>query len=304
MSLELTRKIKYLKDRALSLQKARAFFAERGVLEMDPGALVKHPPNDSNIDVMSVDGGIGYLHTSPEYALKRLLAAGIGDCFFLGHVYRKEEIGKRHNPEFTMVEWYRIGITFAEMIQETAEFLFLFLGKMPVSTISYREAFQKYMGIDYLTISTEKLHDLTRSNWPRQTCLQLLISEKIEPHLGQGELTALTDFPPEEAALACTVQKNGEWVAERFEIYHEGVELTNGYHELADSEELRRRFEQKNKHREAEGKAPYSYDEKFLMALKKLPDCCGVAIGFDRVLMLKHKLKMIESILPFSWDEI
>lgn len=299
----LTPKISILKDRARMLQQARAFFASKHILEVDPGALVKCPPNDAHIDVISVDQDHGFLHTSPEYAMKRLLSAGIGDCFFLGHVYRKGELGDRHNPEFTMAEWYRIGLPFAEMIQETCEFLFLFFCELPVRLIGYREAFEQYVGIDYTRISLSELQTLTDSSWPRDTCLYYLITHKIEPQLGKGELSVLTDFPPSEAALACVKEKNSELVAERYEIYHEGIELTNGYHELSDAAELRRRFEERNQLRLAEGKAPYPIDETFLSSLETLPDCCGVALGFDRALMLRHRLRSIKSVIPFAWDE-
>jgi lysyl-tRNA synthetase class 2 len=286
------------------LAQARAFFAERGVLEVDTGALVKHPPNDSNIDVIGVDQDNGYLHTSPEYAMKRLLSEGMGDCYFLGHVFRKGELGRLHNPEFTMVEWYRVGLPFADMIQETCDFLSLFLGPQPVRLLTYREAFARHLGINYTEISLDELHQRSSSTWPRATCLDYLLSHQIEPLLGRGELTVLTDYPPEAAALACLVQKNGETVAERYEIYHEGVELANGYHELADATELRRRFAEKNRERLADGKEAYALDEKFLAALQTLPDCCGVALGFDRALMLRHKLSSIKQVLPFAWDEV
>ena len=286
------------------LAKARAFFAQRDVLEVDTGALVKCPPNDSHIDVISVDQDKGYLHTSPEYAMKRLLSEGIGDCYFLGHVFRKGELGLLHNPEFTMVEWYRLGLSFKAMIQETCDFLSLFFGPKPIGLLSYREAFERYAGIDYTAVSLAELHRLTQSTWARETCLYYLLSHQIEPKLGEGELTVLTDYPPEAAALACLVEKNGETVAERYEIYCEGVELANGYHELADAKELRRRFEEKNGERLAEGKEPYAVDEKFLSAMQTLPDCCGVALGFDRALMLRHKLKSIKQVIPFAWDEL
>lgn len=286
------------------LARSRAFFAERNVLEIDCGALVRRPPLDSNIECIGVDQDGGFLHTSPEYALKRLLSEGIGDCYFLGHVYRKGELGPLHNPEFTMVEWYRLNISFEAMIEETCEFLSLFFGVQPIRYLGYREAFETYVGIDYAGAPLEALQKLTQSAWPKETCLQYLISHQIEPRLGQGELTVLTDFPPHEAALACVREKNGECVAERYEIYHEGIELTNGYHELADPDEMRSRFIQKNRERTASGKAPYALDEKFLAALKTLPDCCGVALGFDRALMLRHKLRSIHPILPFGWDEL
>lgn len=286
------------------LARARAFFAERNVLEIDCGALVRCPPNDSNIDVIGVDQDNGFLHTSPEYALKRLLSSGLGDCYFLGHVFRKGELGHLHNPEFTMVEWYRLGLSFADMIQETCDFLSLFFGPKPIRILSYRKAFQQYVGIDYKTVSLAHLQELTQNSWERDTCLYYLITHQIEPRLGRGELTVLTDFPPHEAALACVVEKEGELVAERYEVYHEGVELTNGYHELSDAAELRRRFAEKNQARQAGGKEPYALDENFLRSLHTLPDCCGVALGFDRAMMLRHKLQSIKSVIPFAWDEL
>lgn len=286
------------------LAKAREFFAERNILEVDTGALVKCPPNDSNIDCIAVDQDSGFLHTSPEYAMKRLLSEGLGDIYYLGHVFRKGELGSLHNPEFTMVEWYRLNIPFSTMIQETCDFLSLFLGPLPIETISYREAFQKYAGIDPSTISLRDLQQMIQEPWPRDTCLYYLLSHKIESHFGQNCLTVLTDYPPDQASLACVVEKNNELVAERYEIYHQGIELCNGYHELSDASELRRRFHQKNQEREAEGKPPYALDEKFLTALQTLPECCGVALGFDRALMLSQKLTSIKQVLPFSWDEV
>lgn len=293
-----------LKDRAEMLEKARSFFKERAVLEIDCGAMVRRPPIDTNIDCIGVDQDSGFLHTSPEYALKRLLAEGIGDCYFLGHVYRKGELGHLHNPEFTMVEWYRLGFSYEQMIEETAEFLSLFFDPKPIRYLPYAEAFHNYVGIDHETATLNELQKLTNSSWDRETCIHYLVSHEIEPKLGIGELTALTYFPPHEAALACVVEKNGKPVAERFEIYHEGVELTNGYHELSNAKELRERFEKTNTKRLSDGKETYLLDEKFLTALTALPDCCGVALGFDRAMMLRHKLNSIKKVIPFAWDEL
>ena len=265
---------------------------------------MKRASIDTNIDCLSVEGGTAYLHTSPEYALKRLLSSGVGDCYFLGHVYRKEELGRYHNPEFTMVEWYRIGFSFSEIIQETAEFLFLFFGKLPISTISYREAFEKFVGIDPKTSSLETLQSLTREKWSEKECIHYLLSHKIEPNLGHNELTVLIDYPPDEAALAKTEIVQGERVAKRFEIYYQGIELANGYDELADAEELKKRFEKTNAQRERSGKEKYLLDEKFLTSLKVLPECSGVALGFDRALMLHMKKKSIKEVIPFDWETL
>lgn len=304
MSPALTRKIPYLKDRAQMLSRARQFFASRNILEVDCGALVRCPPNDSNIDIIATDQDNSFLHSSPEYALKKLISAGLTDCYFLGHVYRKGEHGRIHNPEFTMAEWYRLNIPFSQMIQETADFLFLFFPTRPIRILSYRDAFLTYANIDYTAAPLSTLQTLAQSPWPRETCIHYILSHLIEPHLGRDELTVLTDYPPDEAALACLTKKNNELVAERFEIYIDGVELANGYHELTDAAELRRRFEEKNLARIAERKEPYAIDEKLLASLKTLPDCCGVALGFDRALMLRHNLSSIKPIIPFAWDEL
>ncbi len=292
-----------LRKRARMLAAVRAFFADRGVLEVDPGSLVKCPPNDANIEVIRTDQEGVFLHTSPEYAMKRLLAQGVGDCYFLGHVYRKAELGRLHNPEFTMAEWYRLGISLDQMILETCEMLFVFFGPLPIEKVSYRDAFARYAGVDYTRVSLEQLQQMTQSSWPRDTCLHYLLTHRIEPHLGLSGLTVLMDFPPYEAALACRVQKGGEEVAERFEIYYRTVELANGYHELSNAKELKERFDALNQARGLDGKETYPLDEKFLKALERLPDCCGVALGFDRALMLHAQSSSLQEILPFSWDE-
>lgn len=293
-----------LKNRALMLQRARAFFQQRNILEVDCGALVKRAPIDANIDVISAfvsNTEQGYLHTSPEYAMKRLLSEGSGDIYFLGHVFRKGEIGRLHNPEFTMAEWYRIGVPFEAMIEETCAFLSLFLGHLPVRTLSYRNAFLQYAGINYAEDPLDPL--LPSNNWSREEGLDYILSHKIEPHLGLNELTILTDYPPSQAALACLTEKQGELVAERFEIYHRGVELSNGYHELSNPEELKRRFTLENQARKKRGQEPYLLDENFLNAMEKgIPDCCGVSVGFDRALMLQNQVDRLSHILPFSWE--
>lgn len=280
--------LKSLKDRALLLAKAREFFAKRGVLEVDCDALMPSPPNDAHIEVMSTEiapGQVRYLHTSPEYAMKKLLAAGSPDIYYLGHVFRYGDIGKRHTPEFTMVEWYRKGFSLEELIRETAQFMELFLGKLPLRLLGYHEAFKATLGID--CESLEQLKEAANEwkpsakNWGLQDYRHFLLSHAIEPTLGSKELTALVGYPADEAALACIVDGK----AERFEIYHEGVELCNGYHELSDPVEMKRRFEMWNRQR----KEAYPIDESFLASLSSLPDCSGVSVGFDRLMNLCHK---------------
>jgi len=291
---------------------ARQFFAERNVLEVDCCALSPFAAIDVNIDVISADVSPnmrGYLHTSPEYAMKRLLAAGSGDIYFLGHVFRQGEIGRLHNPEFTMAEWYRVGMSFETMIEETAEFIQLFLGKLPVKQLSYRKAFELFAGVNYTSddlFAAARRHQLQPDPaWSRSTLQHFLLTHVIEPKLGNQELTVLTDYPPNEAALARIVEKDNEPVAERFEIYFRGVELCNGYHELPDGHELRRRFTADNLERVQAGKPAYALDEAFLGALgPHFPDCCGVSVGIDRLLLLRHKRSSLNEVLPFSWPQI
>lgn len=309
-------KLDLLRDRAEMLAKARDFFAQRGVLEVDCCSLSPHAAIDSNIDVIPAEVApfqMGYLHTSPEYAMKRLLTEGIGDIYFLGHVFRQGEMGRLHNPEFTMAEWYRLGFSFEQMIQETCEFISLFLGDLPIRKIGYREAFETYVDIDYSRAPLAELHRAAQrlnlslspdyASWPRDAFVHFLLTHAIEPHFGRGELTILLDYPPHEAALACVIEKNGEPVAERFEAYYQGVELSNGYHELPDGKELRRRFLEENAIRIKAGKPAYALDEKFLSAIgPQFPDCCGVSVGIDRLLLLKHKVQTLADILPFAWQ--
>ncbi len=304
--------LKTLRERARKLNEARLFFAERNILEVDCCALNPCAAIDTHIDV--IDAAItsyqkGFLHTSPEYAMKRLLCRGIGDIYFLGHVFRQGDIGRLHNPEFTMVEWYRTEMPFSAMIEETCDFLRLFLGSLPSRSIGYREALLQYAGID---IRSASLNDLQKASqrfsiegslhWSLETYIHCLLTHAVEPHLGRGELTVFTEYPPEEAALARVVEKEGHFVAQRFEIYCEGIELANGYCELGHSIELRRRFTEQNTIRKSLGKATYPLDESFLTAMENnFPECCGVSVGFDRALMLQLKAQAISEVLPFAW---
>lgn len=311
-------KIPFLIDRAQMLQKVRAFFAQRNVMEVDCPALSQSASIDLHIDVMTValkNDQIGYLHTSAEYGMKRLIAAGIGDIYQISHVFRDGEVGPLHNPEFTMTEWYRLGMSFEEMIAETIDFIRLFVGDLPFRLMNYRQVLKHYLSIDYFTVSlTELLHrakalglDLPNEarTWDRDTLLQLLVGFVIEPQLGNDELFVLNHFPASQAALSKTISfPDGEQVACRFEVYYQGIELANGYHELTDAMEQRRRFEASNQARVNAGKDALRIDERLLEVLELgLPDCCGVAVGFDRLLMLKNKESALKNVLPMTWEE-
>ncbi len=189
-----SKKIDYLKDRAFLFEKVRSFFSSKNILEVDTPLLSHSSPIDEHIDIMQVDlkSSTGYLHTSPEYAMKRLLALGIGDIYQLGHVFRLGEFGRRHNPEFTMIEWYRVGMSFPTFIEETLDLMRLFLGPLPSSYISYREALKTYAGIDYVKASLEDLLDCavshgidlsSASTWNKESLLDLLTCTVVEPHL-------------------------------------------------------------------------------------------------------------------------
>ena len=299
------------------LRNARDFFHERNVMEVDCPALSSSSPIDLHIDVMKValnKNETGYLHTSPEYGMKRLLSTDIGDIYQISHVFRDGEIGPLHNPEFTMAEWYRIGFSFEQMIDETLAFIRLFLGELPHQALTYRETLQKFLGLDYLHSSPEQLLEYAKKHqfglpkdaesWDRDTLLQMLVSFLIEPQLGADHLFVLKHFPASQAALSKTCTLGGEPIAYRFEVYYKGIELANGYHELTDPTEQRKRLESSSMARIAIGKDGLKIDERFIEALELgLPDCCGVAVGFDRLLQLKHGLPEIKSVIPFIWEE-
>lgn len=302
-----------VQKRAAMLAKARTFFAEREILEVDCPLLSASASVDAHIDLIPAfpKGGKRYLHSSPEYGMKRLLAAGSGDIYQLSHVFRDGEYGPKHNPEFMMAEWYRIGMPFEQLIEETVDFCRLFLGDLDHETITYRQAFKRYAGFDYLTITDRQLHaELQRHGivpYPnaleegRDALLNLILGAVIEPNLGRNSLCSLTHYPASQAALAQIQQREDEKVGERFEIYYNGVELANGYHELADPIEQRQRLEEANRERIKLGKESLPIDELFLQALSKLSDCCGVAVGFDRLALLELEASSLDEVLLFSW---
>lgn len=291
------------------LKSVRSFFDERGVLEVDTPLLSHAAPIAEHIEIMTVhfqNGKKGYLHSSPEYAMKRLIAQGSGDIYQLSHVFREGEIGDRHNPEFMMIEWYRLGFTLDDLIAETIDLIHLFLPQAPITSYTYAEAFQQFAGIDYRSATAQDLQTIARHHaphpsWDKETMLHFVMGFIIEPQL--KNLSVITDYPASQAALAQTTLKNGTLVAQRFEIYYNGMELANGFHELTDAKEQRRRFVEDNELRKQKGKLPLPIDENFLTALETgLPDCCGVAVGFDRLLMLMLGKIVIDEIFPFAWN--
>ncbi|MCB1107737.1 MAG: EF-P lysine aminoacylase GenX [Chlamydiia bacterium] len=272
------------------LASVRAFFAERNVLEVDTPLLSPYAPIDAHIDIFEVslsENEKGFLHSSPEYGMKKVLAKEKRDIYQLGHVFRKGEKGALHAPEFTMIEWYRIETTFEHFLQENLALLSLFLGEKGYEVIPYQETFKNQVGLCFDTPKETlaargkelgiELHDI-------DDVINLLWGCIVEPTLGQGKVTVITDFPQEQAALAQI--KNG--VAERFEFYFNGIELGNGYHELTDPKEQLERLNRSNQERLSLGKTSLPIDPELIKALESgLPDCYGIALGFDRLLMLK-----------------
>lgn len=300
---------KLIETRARLLREARNFFYERGILEVDVPALSPYASIDAHIDLIPAlyEGRLPcYLHSSPEYGMKRLLAQGSGDIYQLSHVFRDGDLGYRHHPEFMMAEWYRIHGSFDALIEETLDFIRLFLGPLNAQRSTYRALLLKESGIDPLKTSCQELKAyfekeglLTYAGIESDGVdgyLNLLLSTRIESLLGQDELFVLTHYPASQAALAKTLP---DGTAERFEVYYKGVELANGYHELIDPLEQERRLLSSNQERQRMGKSPLPIDHSFLEALKKgLPPSSGVAVGVDRLIMLNlNSLNIVNALL-------
>jgi lysyl-tRNA synthetase class 2 len=275
--------------------------------------MVNAPVSDVNLgSVQAVVPGRAaplYLHTSPEYAMKRLLAAGIGDCYQICRVFRGNERGRQHNPEFTMIEWYRLGFSFEDLMREVGELVRQLLGAdLPVEFVSYRDAVQRHAGLDPLEAEEAQLRraaqalglDAAHANRAdRDELLDLIVGAQVGPALGARTLTFLHRYPASQAALARLDPEDAR-LALRFELYHRGMELANGYHELVDGSEQRVRFATDQKNRAARGLPSFALDANLLAALEAgLPDCAGVALGFDRVLMLALDATCIDEVLAF-----
>lgn len=307
-----------LSRRAEGMAMARQFFAKKGVIEVDCIAMGQKASIDANIDLFKVPSpihGDRFLFSSPEYPMKRMISDGSGDIFYLGHVWRHEPHGEKHSPEFLIAEWYRMGISFRQMMEETVEFVELFVGKRPHVYVRYYDAFLRYVNMDPFTSTTEEIRAACErcgalDSYPCETAsrddlLYLLVSAYIEPNFDPSVITIFYEYPASQAALARRKKDaQGHAVAERFEVYVGQLELANGYHELADAKEQAVRFEESNNERASLGKEKYPIDDKFLIALEHgFPDCCGVAVGVDRLLMLRDNVSNIDDVMPISWTQ-
>ena len=307
----------------------RGWFAEREFLEVDPSALQISPGNETHLHAFTCtaigndgQGQPRYLHTSPEFAMKKLLAAGERRIFSFAHVWRNRERGARHSPEFTMLEWYRVGEPYEVLMDDTMAFLRLAAGggtlrhrdmvcdpAQEPQRLSVAEAFRLYAGIDLLSTldGAATVRDALAAQavaaglrvagddvW--SDIFSRVLSERVEPHLGQGRITILDRYPAAEAALARVCADEAR-EAERFEVYACGVELANGFGELTNPAEQRRRFEAEMDEKERVYGERYPLDEDFLAALALMPEASGIALGFDRLAMLATGAPNIDDVI-------
>jgi lysyl-tRNA synthetase class 2 len=299
-----------LRARAETLASIRRFFDERGVLEVETPALSAAAVTDLHLHSVACrldgDDRPRYLQTSPEYAMKRLLAAGSGPIYQLCKVFRDGERGRRHNPEFTMLEWYRPGWDHHRLMDEVDELLQAILGTPAAERLIYAEAFQRHAGVDPHAASDGELRSRVAAldvagveELDRDDLLDLILSHVVERQLGAGRPTFLVDYPASQAALA-RIRPGDPPVAERFEVFVDGLELANGFHELADPAEQRRRFAADLAERRRRGLPEVAVDERLLAALAAgLPDCAGIALGIDRLVMLKVGTRDIADVIAF-----
>ena len=324
MTWQPTAAIDTLTRRAAMLAATRHFFATRGVMEVETPTLNSSAVTDPHIDSIPVALAVSprerkFLHSSPEYCMKRLLAAGSGDIYQICKVYRDGEAGRRHQPEFTMLEWYRRDLDLDAMVAETAALLTALAeaaggGAPGLQQHRYRDLFREATGLDPLLSEVGMLIDYARTHpainataslqdelqADRSAWLDLIMSHAVVPKMPQNCLVAVTHYPACQAALA-RLDPDDPVVAERFEVFHHGLELANGYRELLDAAEQRARFERDRERRGALGLPDVLPDEQLLAALEHgLPDCCGVAVGFDRVVMSFLNLQRIDAAVSFT----
>lgn len=308
-----------LRQRAALNAMVRRFFAEREVLEVETPILSAAGNTEPNIDSFHTDfsghrdagARRRWLRTSPEFPLKRLLAAGVGDCYELGRVFRNGEAGGRHNPEFTMLEWYRVGWDHHRLIDETASLVqqaLALVGRVAtLQVIDYRTLYVQRIGVDPFEASIAELRlplagiQIDAAGLGRDDWLDLLMTHCIQPHFEDTVMTVVHDWPASQAALA-RIRADTPPRAERFELYLGPVELANGYHELGDAQEQRARFEADHARRQARGDVLPPLDEALLAALPAMPACAGVAVGVDRLLMAMGRTARIADVLAFDFS--
>ena len=318
MNWQPTASIELLRQRAALICQIRQFFTERNVLEVDTPAMSHATVTDIHLHTFQTnfvgpgyaDGRQLYLMTSPEFHMKRLLAAGSGCIYQINKAFRNEENGRYHNPEFTMLEWYRVGFDHHKLMDEMDDLLQLTLKCAAAERMTYQQAFINVLAVCPLESSMDELKavanrlglsDITDAEGERDTLLQLLFSVGVEENIGQDVPAFVYDFPASQAALA-KINRNDSRVADRFEVYFKGMELANGFHELDNPAEQLARFEQDNAKRLEMGLNAQPIDFHLIEALKSgLPECAGVALGVDRLIMLALGCEHIDQVTAFPF---
>ena len=311
-----TASLRNLEVRSQLLTKLRAFFATHGFLEVDTPLLCRDSVIDRYLDPIKVtldrpsnQACDFWLQTSPEFGMKRLLAAGMKSIYQVTRAFRADEEGQHHNPEFTIAEWYQVGDDYEAGMNVVSELCQFILGSQPAERESYQSLFYQHTGLDPLECTSEQMCRLAAQRGlfvspsmrtaDRDSWLNLLLTSLVEPNLGISKPLIVYDFPASQAALARVCQ-NDSRVASRFELYVNGIELANGYHELLDAGELADRNRATNKLRRADGKCAINEDSYLLEAMKHgLPECTGVALGFDRLVMVAVGAETISDVMPF-----
>lgn len=307
--------IENLLARAKIIAEIRRFFTDCGLLEVETPVLSEFGVTDVHLSTFNTTfisptaekSKALWLSTSPEYHMKRLLAAGSGPIFQLCHVFRNEEAGQRHNPEFTMLEWYRPHFDMYRLINEVDDLLQQILDCKPTESLSYQFVFQEYVGLNPLSAEKAELVAKAKQYHLQQaeqedcdTLLQFLFSTVVEPNIGKENPVAVYHFPATQAALA-QISSEDHRVAERFEFYYKGLELANGFHELTDVNEQLHRFEQDNVQRQKMGLPQRQIDKRLLGALQAgVPNCSGIALGVDRLLMIALGANAIHEVMAFG----
>lgn len=309
------------KERASYIREIREFFFKKSVIEVETPLLSNGTVTDIHLDAFHTNyqyfsdstiehSDLLYLQTSPEFAMKRLLAAGYGSIYQISKAFRKEAFGRFHNPEFTMLEWYRVGFDQKKLITEVSELLTSLLSCGTPEVISYRDAFLKTTTLDPLQVNIDELKAFLlkqgfNDTWiseetEKDILLQYIFSDYVEAYIGKEVPCFIYDFPASQSALA-KISKADERVAHRFECYYKGIELANGYDELMDADEQLNRFKKDNIIREKLGKPTMPIDNNFINAMKiGLPACAGVALGVDRLLMIAMQKNTINEVITFG----
>lgn len=322
MTWQPSASINNLLKRAKIISQVRQFFTDRCILEVETPTLSQYAVTDVHLSSFSTtffrpgefDEQLGRkmsLITSPEYHMKRLLAAGSGPIYQICKCFRNhEEISDFHNPEFTMLEWYRIQFDMMQMINEVDDLLQTILDCEPAERVSYQKAFQRHLNIDPLEADQATLVNamnqlnigIKTEEFDKDGLLQCLFTFGVEPHIGHDKPIAVYNFPASQAALAA-ISSEDHRVAGRFEFYYKGVELANGFKELTNPQEQRLRFEQNNQDRLNLNLPQQEIDIELLAAMENgLPDCAGVAVGLDRLIMLALDSKKLDDVISFTFE--